>query len=186
MVELLFWLMGGGMVVCTMLTIWSKNPVHSTVFMVLSFAATAGLFVLLDAYLIAALEVLVYAGAILMLFLFVIMMIELRDEEREGLRVNPLMIVAAATFLLLLGRAVGDLGPVVQSKANDMVGSPGPVAETLFTRFVVPFEAVSILLLAAIMGVVVLNRRNRPGDSTAEQPGVGASGAPGATGGGAR
>ncbi len=191
MAELLFWLMGGGMVFFTMLTIWSRNPVHCTVFMILSFAATAGLFVMLDAYLIAAMEVLVYAGAILMLFLFVIMMIELRDEEQEGLRLNPLMLVAAATFLLLLGRAVGDLGPVVQSQANEMIGSPAPLAEALFTRFVVPFEAVSLLLLGAILGVVVLNQRSRDerasiGPATPDAgggsaaPGSGAPSVPGA------
>ncbi|MCB9899102.1 MAG: NADH-quinone oxidoreductase subunit J [Planctomycetes bacterium] len=156
---LLFYVFGGLAILATLLTISAKNPVYSAIFMVISFGATAGIFVLLDAYLIATVEVLVYAGAIMVLFLFVIMLINLRSGEQEGLRWSPLVIVAAGTFLVLLGRAVGDLGGAVTSKPNDLVGSPGLLAESLFTRYVVPFEAVSMLLLAAILGTVVLSRR---------------------------
>ena len=156
----LFYAFGAAMVLFTLLTIWSRNPVHSVIWMVLSFASTAALFVLLDAYLIAIIEVLVYAGAIMVLFLFVIMLINLRDEEADGLRLNPLMLLAAGTFLVLLGRAVGDLGPAVAGP-NELVGSPDVVAETLFTTYLVPFEAVSLLLLAAILGTVVLARRSK-------------------------
>src|SRR5215510_5065120 len=147
------------MVLTTLLTISARNPVYSAIFMVLSFASTAALFVLLNAYLIAVIEVLVYAGAIMVLFLFVIMLINLRAEEQEGLRLNPLMILAAGTFLVLLTRAVRDLGPAVQPTPNALEGSPGVLADTLFTRYVVPFEVVSILLLAATIGTVVLARR---------------------------
>jgi len=124
-----------------------------------SFAATAGVFVLLDAYLLATVQVLVYAGAIMVLFLFVIMLINLRAEEQEGLRLSPFAILAAGTFLVLLGRALGELGPAVGRHANDLEGTPKVLAETLFTRYAVPFEAVSMLLLAAILGTVVLSRK---------------------------
>src|SRR5262245_18773258 len=147
------------MVLTTLLTISARNPVYSAIFMVLSFASTAALFVLLEAHLIAVIEVLVYAGAIKVLFLFVIMLINLRAEEHEGLRLNPLMILAAGTFPVLLTRVVKDLGPAVQQAPNDLVGSPGLLADTLFTRYVVAFEVVSILLLAATIGTVVLARR---------------------------
>ncbi|HTE04585.1 MAG TPA: NADH-quinone oxidoreductase subunit J [Planctomycetota bacterium] len=156
---LAFYALAGLMVLFTLLTIASRNPVYSAIFMILSFAATAGLFVVLDAYLIAVVEVLVYAGAIMVLFLFVIMLINLRPEEQEGLRLNPLAIVAAGTFLALVSRALNDLGPGVGSSPNALQGSPGVLAETLFRRYVVPFEAVSLLLLAAILGTVVLARR---------------------------
>jgi NADH-quinone oxidoreductase subunit J len=156
----LFWVFGAVAIVTTMLVISSKSPVYSALFMIASFAATAGLFVLLDAYLIATVEVLVYAGAIMVLFLFVIMLINLRSAEQEGLRLSPLTLLVAATFLVMLGRAVGDLGPAVSDEPNALVGSPGVLAETLFTRYVVPFEAVSVLLLAAILGTVVLSRKN--------------------------
>jgi NADH-quinone oxidoreductase subunit J len=95
----------------------------------------------------------------MVLFLFVIMLINLRAEEHEGLRFNPLAIVAAATFLLLVTRALGDLGPAVSTQPNDLQGSPGLLADTLFSRYAVAFEAVSLLLLAAILGTVVLSRR---------------------------
>ena len=160
----MFYAFAGLAVLCTLLTISAKNPVYSALWMIGSFAATAGLFVLLDAFLIATVEVLVYAGAIMVLFLFVIMLINLRAEEHEGLRVNPFMVLAAGTFLVLMTRAVRDLGPAVSETPNKLEGSPGVLAETLFTRYVVPFEAVSMLLLAAILGTVVLARR-REGES---------------------
>lgn len=160
MEALLFYVFGGVAVLATMLTLSSKNPVYSALWMILSFAATAAIFVLLEAFLIATVEVLVYAGAIMVLFLFVIMMINLRAEEAEGLRLSPFALLAAGTFLVLLGRAVGDLGPAVDAhQPNAVVGSPGAIAETLFTDYVVPFEAVSMLLLAAVLGTVVLSRR---------------------------
>ncbi len=159
-----FWLIAAALVGTTLLTISARNPVYSAIWMILSFAATAALFVLLQAYLLAAVEVLVYAGAIMVLFLFVIMLINLRQDEQEGLRLNPLMIVAAATFLVLVQRAVSDLGPAVQVAPNALQGSPALLAETLFTKFAVPFEVVSMLLLAAILGTVVLARR-REGES---------------------
>jgi len=157
---LLFWPAAAAMVVFTLLTISSRNPVYSAIWMILSFAATAGLFVLLEAHLIAAVEVLVYAGAIMVLFLFVIMLINLRSEEHEGLRLNPLAILAAATFLALVTRALNDLGPAVSQQPNSLRGSPALVAQTLFSRYTVPFETVSLLLLAAILGTVVLARRS--------------------------
>ena len=157
----MFFVFGGLMVTFTMLTLWSRNPVYSAIFMIMSFGSTAGLFVLLEAHLIAVVEVLVYAGAIMVLFLFVIMLINLRSEEREGMRLNPLMLVAAGTFLVLVGRAIADLGPLSGATANDLVGSPHMIADSLFSKYVVPFEVVSVLLLAAIMGVVVLARREQ-------------------------
>jgi NADH-quinone oxidoreductase subunit J len=157
---LLFYVFGGFAILATLCTLASKNPVYSALWMIGSFAATAAVFVLLDAFLIATVEVLVYAGAIMVLFLFVIMMINLKAEEQQGLRLSPLAVLVAFTFLVLFGRAVSDVGPAVKSKANELIGSPGAVAEVMFTRYVVPFEAVSMLLLAAILGTVVLSRRN--------------------------
>lgn len=161
MESLFFYVFAAVAVVATMLTLWSKNPVYSALWMMLSFAGTAAVFVLLDAFLIATVEVLVYAGAIMVLFLFVIMMINLRAEETERLRFSPFALLAAATFLTLFGRAIGDLGTAVTSRQpNELVGTPEAIAETLFTQYVVPFEAVSMLLLAAVVGTVVLSRRN--------------------------
>jgi NADH-quinone oxidoreductase subunit J len=157
----LFYVFGGLAVLATFCTITAKNPVYSALWMIGSFAATAAVFVLLDAFLIATVEVLVYAGAIMVLFLFVIMMINLKSAEQEGLRISPLAIIAALTFLTLFGKAVADLGPASSSKPNELVGTPELLAEHMFTRYAVPFEVVSMLLLAAILGTVVLSRRNQ-------------------------
>lgn len=155
-----FWVLAASMVAFTLLTILSRNPIYSAIFMILSFCATAGVFVMLDAFLLAAVEVLVYAGAIMVLFLFVIMLINLRAAEQEGLRLGPITILVAGTMLALITRAVGDPGPAVASRPTALEGGPGVVAERLFTDYVVPFEAVSMLLLAAILGTVVLTRRS--------------------------
>jgi len=165
MESLLFYVFAGLAVLSTVLTLSVKNPVYSAIFMILSFAATAGVFVLLDAFLLATVQVLVYAGAIMVLFLFVIMMINLRNKEAEGLRISPFALLAAGTFLVLLGRAINDLGPAVGRRANELEGTPELLAETLFTGYVVPFEAVSMLLLAAILGTVVLSRRQTGEDA---------------------
>jgi len=157
---LLFYVFGGLAILTTLFTISSKNPVYSALWMIGSFAATAAVFVLLEAFLIATVEVLVYAGAIMVLFLFVIMMINFKAEEQKGLRISPLAVLVALTFLTLFGRAVGDIGSASSSKPNELIGTPGAIAEVMFTRYVVPFEAVSMLLLAAILGTVVLSRRN--------------------------
>ncbi|GJM20914.1 MAG: NADH dehydrogenase subunit J [Planctomycetota bacterium] len=159
MESLFFYLFGGLAVVTTLLTLSSKNPVYSAIWMILSFSATAGLFVLLDAFLIATVEVLVYAGAIMVLFLFVIMMINLRTSEAERLRLSPLAILAALTFLVLFGRAVSDPGPMLGKAPNDLVGDPDVIANLMFTEYVVPFEALSLLLTAAVVGCVVLSRK---------------------------
>ena len=159
MEQAFFLLFAGAMVLFTLLTMFVKNPVHSAIFMILSFAATAGLFVLLDAYLMAAIEVLVYAGAIMVLFLFVIMLINLRAAEQERLKLSPLGILAALTFLVLFGRAVGDVGPAVGAKPNDLEGNPDVLAQLLFTEYAVPFEALSALLTVAVIGCVVLSRK---------------------------
>ena len=158
MEALLFYVFGGIAVLTTLLTLNAKNPVYSAIWMILSFSATAALFVLLDAFLIATIEVLVYAGAIMVLFLFVIMLINLRAAEQEGLRFSPLAILAAVTFLVLFGRAVGDVGPAVGKKPNDLMGEPA-IANVLFTEYAVPFEALSALLTVAVIGCVVLSRK---------------------------
>jgi len=159
MESLLFYVFGGLAVLTTLLTLGSKNPVYSAIWMILSFASTAALFVLLDAFLIATVEVLVYAGAIMVLFLFVIMLINLRESEAERLRFSPLAIIAGLTFLVLFGRAVADPGTLLGDKPNQVVGDPDVIAKLMFTEYAVPFEALSLLLTAAVVGCVVLSRK---------------------------
>ncbi len=154
-----FYLFGLLAIASALAFVTRKSPVAAALWLVSVMFNLAALYVMMDAHFVGAIQVLVYAGAIMVLFLFVIMLVNLRDSEHEGLRLNPLMVLAAGTFLALMTRAVQDLGPAVGSQPNALEGSPGLLADTLFTRYVVPFEAVSLLLLAAILGTVVLARR---------------------------
>ena len=150
-------------IVCAVLVVTRKNPIYSALFLIVLFGTIAVDFFMLQAEFLGFMQLLVYAGAIMVLYLFVIMLINLRSDELEGLKINPVMVLAAGTFLGLFSKAVADLGPAVSSESNALVGSPGLLAETLFTEYVVPFEAVSLLLLAAILGTVVLSRRSGDG-----------------------
>src|SRR5436189_1337268 len=94
--------------ICGTLVIVSPNPVNSAMFLVLTIASLAGLFVLLNAFFLAAVQVLVYAGAVMVLFLFVIMLLDLKDEQRRKIRKFSLAlaILAVGAIALLLGRAI--------------------------------------------------------------------------------
>ncbi len=151
-------LLGGVLVVANP---FSRNPVTSAMFLVATIVAMAGLFVLLHAFFLAAVQVLVYAGAVLVLFLFVIMLLNLQEESRRRLRkmVLGLAGVAVASLILILGRAIWEsrLGqslpePVLQ-------GEPFPLGDVLFREFLLPFEVVSVLLVVAMVGVVLLSKK---------------------------
>jgi len=138
-----------------------RNPVHSACALVATLFLLAVLFVGLDAQLVAALQVIVYAGAIVVLFLFVIMLLNLQAEARV-LEAAPLVAVgvAAATALaaLVVGgvrRAATPAGPGVSTG----YGETRALAERLFTAYLLPFELTSILLLVAIVGAVAIARK---------------------------
>ena len=140
---------------------FSHNPVTSAMFLVLTIVAMAGLFILLHAFFLAAVQVLVYAGAVMVLFLFVIMLLDIRAEERKKLRAFGLTagVLAAGSILvvILFGFLRSNLGAVSTPRVE---GTTVELANLLFTRFLLPFEIVSVLLLVAIMGVILLSKKD--------------------------
>jgi NADH-quinone oxidoreductase subunit J len=144
---------------------FSRNPVTSAMFLVLTIVSLAGLFVLLHAYFLAAVQVLVYAGAVMVLFLFVIMLLDLKAEERRKIRgfagkllmvLGPLCVVAIlALFFQSLSGA--SLNPTPGTKLE---GSTIALGKLLFTQYLLPFEIVSVLLLVAMVGVVLLSKKD--------------------------
>jgi NADH-quinone oxidoreductase subunit J len=142
---------------------FSRSPVTSAMFLVLTIVSLAGLFVLLHAFFLAAVQVLVYAGAVMVLFLFVIMLLDLKVEERRKIRklgiAGGLISAGAilAIFLSSLLKREASLG-AVQSPAVE--GGTVPLAKLLFTQYLLPFEIVSVLLLVAIVGVVLLSKKD--------------------------
>ena len=142
--------------------ILARNPVYAAMSMVLAFFGIAGIYVLLSAQLLAALQIIVYAGAIMVLFLFVIMLLNLSESELKGPRftLGRLIGGAAALGLLVvltyaLTQLPGEQGPMVESQLRSF-GTLGALGQILYTQWLLPFEAVSLLLLVAIVGAVVV------------------------------
>ncbi|MDE0075701.1 MAG: NADH-quinone oxidoreductase subunit J [Gammaproteobacteria bacterium] len=150
----------------------SRNPVASLMFMVVSLASVAGIYVLLEAHFLAAIQVMVYAGAIMVLFLFVIMLLNLghdyRDDLVRGLYAVCAFVVSGAICGILATRFGGaETSPLYESfpgaAAMDLElaerGAVSLIARPLFQEYVVPFEITGILLLVAVVGAVALAKK---------------------------
>lgn len=142
----------------------AKNSVHAALFLVATQVAIAVLFLLQGAFFIAALQVIVYAGAIMVLFLFVVMLLGVDQKEAlyEELRFQRSIAFGLGLLLLAESAMLGVTGvleiPVTQSLPTDR-GNVETVAESLFTEWAFPFEVTSLLLVVAIVGVMVLAKR---------------------------
>ena len=163
-----FWTFGVIAMVGGLLCITRKNPIGSALWLVVTLFALAAMYVLLDAQFIAALQVLVYAGAIMVLFLFVIMLLNLGHPGPTDIK-GPVGIGIAALLagtLLLQLRVLGQATPppAIQLPDGAMAtlqqqGMVAAVAGPLFDAYLIPFEITSLLLLAAMVGAVVLAKR---------------------------
>ncbi len=169
MTHTVFLIFGGIAIVSALLCITRRSPVASALWLVVTLFALAAMFVLLDAQFIAALQVLVYAGAIMVLFLFVIMLLNLGRPGPTDIK-GPLglgVAVALAGAMLFLLRPLGQaalptsiqLPPGSVAALQQQRGIVGAVATPLFDAYLIPFEIASVLLLAAIVGAVVLAKR---------------------------
>ena len=167
MYAVLFYCFAAIMVVSSLMVILRKNPVHSALFLVLTFLCLAVLYLLLNAQFIAAIQVIVYAGAIMVLFIFVIMLLNLESEvsskSGHGLQkfwAMVISIVLAISFVSIMTVKVftggkGDFSP----EAVNAAGNSEVIGRLLFTEFLLPFEITSVLLLAAIIGAIVLAKK---------------------------
>ncbi len=155
----LFWFFSIAMLLSGLLVILSRNPVNSAMFLVVAMCFMAGLFVLLEAHFLAIIQILVYAGAVMVLFLFVIMFLDLKAERRRRFRILTFGggIIVAAAFMVKVHDVVEDM-PLVAAKG--VAGTTEAVGRLLFTRYLLPFEVASLLLLVAVVGVVLLSKRD--------------------------
>ena len=150
-----------------MLSVTRRNPIYAALWLMVSFAGMAGLFFRLDARFLAAIQVLVYAGAIMVLFLFVIMLLALKPEELGKEPAGPARAAAAVLTLFIAGagmilitEALGPAQiPVLGPRIPAGFGGVRFLGEGLFGPHLLPFEGVSVLILAAIVGGVVLAKR---------------------------
>jgi NADH-quinone oxidoreductase subunit J len=166
---IIFWVFAGLAVASAGLCITRANPVASALWLVVTLFSLAALFVLLDAQFLAVLQVLVYAGAIMVLFLFVIMLLNLGHPgppDVKGPAGRVVGVLLGLALLLQLGVLAAatpptqlQLAPGAMARASAEQGLVPAVARPLFDAYLVPFEITSLLLLAAIVGAVVLAKR---------------------------
>lgn len=160
----LFWIFAILMLAFGAGVVLSRNPVSSALCLVMSFLALAALFVTLDAFFIGIIQILVYAGAVMVLFLFIIMLLDLRSEQTRRLNLAAWtgggLVVAG--FLGLLARVIFtepgfaiEKPPISQPEISDVA----MVGWALFERFNLPFQIIGVLLLVATIGVVLLSKK---------------------------
>ena len=156
----------------------SRNPVTSAMFLVTTMISISGLFVLLNAYFLAAVQILVYAGAVMVLFLFVIMLLDIQETARRKLRIVSLVmgfVAVGALFGVYKSsveatyekaghetQVLGQAAEVAEENSEVVVGSTQALGQGLFSHeggFILPFEIVSILLLVAMIGAILLCKK---------------------------
>ncbi|CAN5156816.1 NADH-quinone oxidoreductase subunit J [soil metagenome] len=167
-----FYLLATVAVVSGLLVVTAKNPVHSVLFLILAFFSSAGLFVLLGAEFLAMLLVVVYVGAVAVLFLFVVMMLDVDFVGlREGFaRYLPIAVIVAGILLfemivistaVINGGAAADAG--LPSAAVGGMSNVETIGRVLYTDYIYFFQAAGIVLLIAMIGAIVLTLRHKPG-----------------------
>jgi NADH-quinone oxidoreductase subunit J len=167
---ILFYLFAAVAVLASLLVIAQRNPIYSVLFLIASFGALSGLYVLLEAPFVAVIQIIVYAGAIMVLFLFVVMLLNAPHEDTEedlerGVRppsAGRVRVFGALLAIVLVGELIW---VVLASRrapiaiAGEGVSSVRVIGRTLFTDYAFPFEVTSVLILVALVGAVVLARR---------------------------
>jgi NADH-quinone oxidoreductase subunit J len=171
-----FYVFGAIAIGASLLVIAQRNPIYSVLLLIASFGALSGLYILLEAPFVAVIQIIVYAGAIMVLFLFVVMLLNAPHEDTEyDERVHPLLRPGPMRFgaVLALGlgaelwwalSTAGESGPFT----GRGVDSVAAIGRALFTDYAFAFEVTSILILVAMVGAVVLARR----DVRREEPGA--------------
>lgn len=163
MTDLFFYIFATLTLGCAFGVVFSRNPVNAAMFLIVTFIGMASLFVLLEAYFLAVIQILVYAGAVVVLFLFIIMLLDVKDETKN--RVKPLTWVAS-----LIGLALLIVGVVGITSSDNIEASTGPLPEAagatlknfgyeLFTTYQLPMQVTGFLLLISMIGVIVLSKR---------------------------
>lgn len=161
----LFWILSSVALLSALMVIISKNPVHSVLWLIIVFFSISGHYLLLNAQFLAVVNIIVYAGAIMVLFLYVLMLMDLKKvtEPRKNRWLKLAGVIAGGTLLLVLVAALrkADLTTHARTREGD-IGLIENLGKVLFSDFVVPFEISSVLFLSAMVGAVVLGKKEAP------------------------
>ena len=171
MVPYLFIGFAGLLIATALMVVLHRNPVTSALFLVLSFCSLAGIYLLMQAEFIGMVQIIVYAGAIMVLFLFVIMYLNLQHDVETGVQIAVrrgigwmvgALLLLSAGLLMKRGWAPG---PVTPDALVDPQANAGAIGRVLYSRFLFPFEVTSILLLVAMVGAIVIGKGRRHVDA---------------------
>lgn len=145
--------------------VFSKSPVYSVLFLILTFFSLSGHYILLNAQFVAAVNIIVYAGAIMVLFLFVIMFLNLNQdtelEENKSMLTKVAGVISGGLLLVIMIAVLKDaeLGSYDPENFNSQIGMVENLGQLLFTKYLLPFELASVLFLAAMVGAVMLGKK---------------------------
>jgi NADH-quinone oxidoreductase subunit J len=165
---ILFYVFALGVLFAGFQVVWQRNPLHAALSLVAAFFFLAGIYVLLSAHLIAVLQVMVYAGAVMVLFVFVIMLLNLKDEELGQTTFTAWKVIGSSAIVITLAVAgftihttlskvyVGPVRDLAREQAVGGFGGLKAVGSALYLHSVLPFEITSLLLLVAIVGAVIV------------------------------
>ena len=166
MAQLFFFYLAGIIVLTSFLVVALRNPVYSALSLLIMFFHVAGLYVTLHAEFVAAVQIIVYAGAILVLYLFVVMLLNVKREDRYHVQLplGALLGVTILTEVILLMLQRGDSGvpvaPPAAAPPAAAIGNTEAIGEVLYSTYVFPFEVASLILLVAMIGAIILAKRD--------------------------
>lgn len=163
--EILFYVLASLTVLSALLMVFSKNPVHSILYLIITFFCISGHYILLNAQFLAVVNVIVYAGAIMVLFLFVVMLMNLNNEKRSFGKPAKLLaaslvslLFVALTVQLVIGNTEAAQQPIAMGEGE--FGLIQNLGKHLYSDYVLPFELSSILFISAMIGAVILSKKD--------------------------
>ncbi len=169
MTAALYLVLGGVLIASALMTVLHRNPITSALFLVLAFCSLAGMYLLLSAEFLAMVQVIVYAGAIMVLFLFVIMYLNLKHDVETGIQIAVrrglgwlLAAVIGATACALYRRHWAP-GAIQETPLAPHAGNTQAIGQVLYSRYLFPFEITSVILLVAMVGVIVIGKGRHGG-----------------------
>jgi len=168
MIQNIFWFLTFLAIFSACLVVFSRNPIHSVLYLIITFFSLSGHYLLLNAQFLAVVNIIVYAGAIMVLFLFVIMFLNLRDETepQKSLMVRFAAVISGGLLGLIMIAALKQVHiEVPASEFNSQIGLVESLGEVLFRDFLLPFELASVLFLVAMVGAIMIGKRD-PGEPT--------------------
>lgn len=162
--QILFWILSIVALFSALMVVISKNPVYSVLWLIVTFFSISGHYILLNAQFLAIVNIIVYAGAIMVLFLFVIMLMNLdrNTEPQKNKWLKMAGAVAGGSLLLVMVAALRHAEHNMTELGTGDIGLIGNLGKVLFGEYVVPFEIASILFLSAMVGAVVIGKRDAP------------------------